>query len=277
MTFEVQETSRTLGAPIGLLLFTYGDGINDYFAYTDGEVPVTFNGVTYQPIPSDRDSPKASGTLDKAQLTIRLPKDAALAEFFDVFPPSQVVNVTIFGGHVDNGDFKTFWTGRVIALRTSANEAEFTCEPVSTSMRRMGLRRRYGYGCPYVLYGQQCLADKPSASLSVTVAAVSGATVTLPTGWFGIQVPTDFIGGLAEWTSADGRAETRTVIDVVSGSNQVLLSGDAETLVVGGPITMALGCNHQMSGCTLHNNIQNFGGQPWIPEKNPVGVTNNFF
>jgi hypothetical protein len=277
MTFATIESSRALGQPIGLLLFTSG---NDVYAYTDAEQAVTYNDNTYTPVPSDRDSITASGTLDKTQLEISLPQDCPLSELFDVWPPSDVVNLTIFQGHVDNADFSIAWVGRVVSNRIETNTLIVTCVPISTSLNRIGLRRRYGYGCPLALYGTgqgQCNASKTAATISVAVQAVSGATVTLPAGWNGGIDTSKYNAGVAQWTTSAGRTEYRQIIGMADDTD-MNLSGDASTIPAGGNIALSLGCSHQPGDCTsLHNNINNYGGQLWIPTYNPVGVTNNFF
>lgn len=81
---------------------------------------------------------------------------------------------------------------------------------------------------------------------------------------------------MIEW-AASGRTERRTILDVQT-DNTLLLSGPVRNLSVGATVTISLGCNHKMDDwASLHNNIVNFGGQPYIPLKNPVGIRNNFY
>lgn len=275
MTFADQETSRYQGMPIGLLLFRYGTADDDVFAYTDCETPITFDGVTYQPEPNERDSIKINGTLDKSQLAVTFPQDSALSKFFDVYPPSQQVTLTIFQGHANNANFQMVWTGRVLGIKNDGDDAIFTCEPLSTSIRRLGLRRKYGYGCPYILYGPSCLADQAAATITVTPSNADQNLLTLASGWNGANDPSKYVSGFATWLTRTGRKEYRAIInaDVTS----VTLGADVFTLSPGVTVDLVLGCTHQMGGCILHNNIENYGGQPWIPTFNPVGVINNFF
>ncbi|MGQ4828481.1 hypothetical protein, partial [Enterococcus faecalis] len=65
------------------------------------------------------------------------------------------------------------------------NETVFACEPTSSSLRRPGLWRNYQIGCPYVLYGAGCFANKAAATRSTTVASMTASTVTLASGWNG--------------------------------------------------------------------------------------------
>jgi hypothetical protein len=284
MSFNSRETSRAEGEPINLYFFRYGDAPDAYWAYTDAEQPVEHDFdpevglVVFEPVPIDRGSIVSSGTLDRAAMEIKTPQDSELAMLFRIHPPSQVVVLTVFQGHVGDLDFKVCWAGRVLGCQLNGNEAEFTCEPVSTSMKRAGLRRNWQYGCPHVLYGPQCKADREDASIVTTVTGVAGALVSVDPAWAPAEMRVKYLGGLAEYSNADGVTEIRTVIRLAD-SDTLVLSGYALGLVPGSPIKLSFGCNHIWNeDCTnLHNNVQNFGGHPFIPTKNPIGIVNNFY
>jgi hypothetical protein len=288
MTFQTQEASRSLGAPIRLFFFKYGDAATAYYAYTNAEQAVNYSFdptvglVTFQPTPITHSAIVSSGTLDKAALTVSTPQDSPLAQNFRVYPSSQVVILTIFEGHVGLNEFKVVWSGRVLGAGDNKNETEYTCEPASTSMKRPGLRRNWQRGCPLPLYGQgpgQCNADLPSASTAFPVTVIANALVSLGGGW-ATQSPearNRYLGGLAIWTAADGRTERRTILKLYNDTVGVLLSGAASGLSAGMSVTLAWGCPHDLDGCAMHNNRPNYGGQWLIPTKNPFGIVNNFY
>lgn len=290
MTFENIEKSRTKGQPITLYHFFY---VNEQeFFYTDAEkaVAVAALDATFTPIPIQHGRISSSGSLDKAQLEIRMPRTAKLFEGFRVFPPSEVVNVVIRQMHLGDPDDQALvvFTGRVLSAAIEKGEtARFSCEPVSTSLRRSGLRRHYQTGCPHALYGPQCLASKLLATTGdITVQSVSGSTIVLTPNWLPAEWSVEkrnadkFVGGLMVWNQATdaGLVETKRTILRVTGGISVQISGPPDGLVTGSTVKMVLGCNHQMSDCqAIHNNIKNFGGQPFIPVKNPFGFTNNYY
>lgn len=293
MAFGGFEASRFSGEPVDLYFFRYGPEAKNFFAYTDAEEPVTFgedddgDPIVYQPIPIDRGKITSSGTLDRANLPVRTPHNSDLANLYLIFPPSSVTTLILRQGHRLDPDqeYKVVWSGRVISCARKGSEAEFTCEPISTALRRNGLRRRYQYGCPYVLYGGDCGASKPAATTATTVSSYSGARVTLPADWPGLAQAPKYLQGLAEWIAPSGAREVRTILRVENGGRTFLLSGSTRGLGVGAPIEMVLGCNHK-SGTPaqpdgdcgpLHDNVQNFGGQERIPLKNPVGSLSNSF
>lgn len=270
MTKDIFESSRHRGAPINLYYFDYGNAPGSFFAYTDAEIPVTNAGVTYTPFSIDHTGIESSGSLDKAALTIMMPKDNPLSELFRLYPPSRVVTVTIRQGHLTDPlhEYSVVWAGRVLNRDVKQDEVEFSCEPVATSIQRSGLRRNYQFGCPHVLYGSSCKASKLASTLAVNAVSVSGDSVTLADGWSGTISPNKYLGGMLQWT-VNGDQSLRTILRIYGGKI-LKLSGIASGLSAGGPALAILGCSRQMDDCrTLHSNILNFGGQPWIPTKSP--------
>lgn len=279
MTFESYETSRSHGGPIDLYLFRYGPGPSDYYAYTDGEEAKTIAGIKYNPVPISRTAISSSGTLDKSELKVMAPQDSEVSELFLIYPPNQVVNMVIKQGHVEDQDseFLVIWTGRVLASMRDDNETVFTCEPISTSMRRSGLRRHYQLACPHALYGKQCRASMAAATVSVATVAVSGTRITFADGWQPAARVPKYVGGIVRWT-VEGRQELRTILRV-ENEKTLILTGLVRGLVAGQTVEVILGCNHEQDeDCILlHNNILNYGGQKWIPTKSPLGNNNNFY
>lgn len=282
MTYSELEASRTLGRPAELYYFRFGSDPAAFFSYTDVEFPVVFEGVTYEPIPIKRGNVVASGSLDKTRLSVRVPLSSGIAELFRVYPPGQVVTLTIRGGHLSDGDadFPVLWVGRVLQCSRDNNpgpEGDLSCEPSSTSMRRTGLRRHYQLSCPHVLYGEgdgQCNASRALSTVTVPVQAVSYTGITLLAGWAGAIDPKKYVGGILTWVTPYLR-EQRTILRVPTPTTLVL-AGPTVGLVALADVEVSLGCNHQLSDCELlHNNILNYGGQHAIPLKNPT-KTNPF-
>ncbi len=284
MSYSEYEESIWHGEPVDLYLFRYGSGETEFHAFVDSETTVTVGGITYLPIPINRDAFNSSGSLDKSGIDIDVDGDNPVAEMFRVYAPSQPVTLMVRQGHIGDADneYSLIWTGRVLSCAWKNSIATLTCEPVATSMQRTGLRRHYQYGCPHALYmGDDvggCRADKTAATLSTTVSAVTGSLVTVPSGWNGSFGAGKFIGGMVEWTTAGGSVERRSILKVNAGTRVLTMGGPIPDMEVGDTIKVVLGCNHQMTDCAdLHNNINDFGGQPWIPTKSPFGNTQNYY
>lgn len=284
MAFPDYEGSRDGGNPIQLFRFVYGTDPSEYYGYTDHTEELTAAGYTYAPVPIARNNIESNGTLDKSALKITTDIGTDLAEIFRVYPPSYVVNLTIFQRHIEDPDaeYMATWVGRIVAASRQGSELVMTGEPISTSMRRPGLRATYGRGCRHVLYGPQCGANKAAATVSATVASISGATVTLNAGWEGAFDPTKFQRGMLEWPAAGGSTERRSIIRVTGDT--LSLSGIPNGLAASDAVDVVLGCNHKAYAADggdcqpLHNRINSYGGAGlYIPEKNPIGPYNNYY
>ncbi len=274
--------SRARSEPIHLYQVVYGVGEMSRLNLTDAEEPVVAEGVTFQPVQIKHGEINASGSLDKSTVELKAPRTNPLVDLFRVYPPSQVVSVTIYRGERNDpeAEFIAIWSGRILNFAIEVNEAKFSCEPIGTSVQRPGLRRNYQVGCPHILYGPSCRANKLAATRSTVAETISGATVTLPAGWFAGQAPADYLSGLMEWIDPEGNRISRTILRLAdgAGSRSLMLGGLPAGLSEGMAVDVILGCNHQMSHCrNLHDNILNYGGQPWIPTINPVGNYNNFY
>lgn len=276
MAFNIFESSRTKSRPYYLYLIRYGAGMNDYYAFTDNELPVTLNGVAYSVRQITHGDVSTTGSLDKSTVELMTPKTNELFDLFRIYPPSYRVQLSIMKGH--NGDAaseaKTIWSGRILAMSVRGSECSYSCEPILTTMKRPGLRRNWQYGCPHPLYLEGCFASKAAAKRTGTVAAIAGATVTLNNGWNGALDAAKFIGGFVEISAAS--AVARTILRV--NGNALVLAGPTTGLAVGSGVSIYPGCAHNMDDCkNVHNNLVNYGGQPWIPTSNPIGSKNNFY
>jgi hypothetical protein len=183
--------------------------------------------------------------------------------------------------HLGEADsYPPIWVGRAISMSFEGSRATFVLHPIITSQRRPGLRRNYQYGCPHVLYGEQCRADKEAATVIVELNTIDGQTLIMPAAWHGSIAVEKYLGGLVQWETPEGNVEVRTILKI-SGVRDLVLGGLVRGLSGGQDVEVSLGCNHLMDDChELHveddvpgstSNVHNYGGQPWIPLENPVG------
>lgn len=272
MTFAAIEETRSLGEPNTLFRFTIGTNV---YAYTDSEDEITFASVTYQPIPIDPDPINTSGTLDKSTLNVRMPRDTPVADLFRAFPPSEVVGLTIFQGHAGDAEYLAIWAGRVLSFKWEDSEAVAECEPVSTSMKRAGLRIRDQYQCMHALYGPSCKVNRAAFTVNATVLTISNGRVTFADGWNGDMPESRFANGIIQWVN-DGRSEQRQILKVSAANNRLQIAGILTGLAAGMTVALSRGCSHNMDNCNEFANILNFGGAPFIPKTNPLAFVNNF-
>ena len=140
MTFATYESSIDDGGPVQLFRFTYGSEAGEQLAYTDHTDEITYDhggsigSVTYTPVPIQRDAINSTGTSDKNALGIDLDVATDLAELFRIYPPSQVINLVIYQGHIDDpdGEFIAIWAGRLLAAERDGSRLKCVGEPITS-------------------------------------------------------------------------------------------------------------------------------------------------
>lgn len=277
MAFNDLEQSADRGEPVDLYKFVYGPEAEDCFRYTDYEAPLVLDGEIFYPTIIARGDINSAGTTDKSTLEVEMPTADPVAELFRVYPPSFPVGLQIWQGHATTKTFALQWSGKVLSCSRAGLQASLTCEPSSISMQRIGLRRNYQYMCPHVLYGAQCKANKAAATVSLQVAVVSGRLLTL-TGL--LANAGEYAGGLLEWENTTTELkEYRTILSTatVAGKTVLTISAVARGVPTTPTVKASKGCAHTLQACnSVHNNAPNYGGQPFIPTKNPLGRSTPF-
>lgn len=267
MTYNAQEISATGGAPVELYLFTRGVKT---WCYTSADEAQTHLSQVYTPVPMLRGQIEDVAELNRAELQIEIPHDLAVATQFIAYPPGEVVTLKIFRRHRTDVDLETrvIWIGRVLSARWGDDGNVLICEPISTSLKRTGLRRRYGRQCGRVLYMPDCGVNPASFRVQGTVAAINGnqfdiaAAAGQPNGHFN--------GGYLWWQMADGRKDSRMIISHVG--DQITLAAVMPAVSVGDAIELYPGCPHTIAVCeSRFSNHENNGGFMFTPGVNPFG------
>jgi len=193
-----------------------------------------------------------------------------IADLFRVQPPSGVVSLVIYRRHTEDADaeFALVWSGRVLSAAWNGNMVEVECEPITVSLKRPGLRRHYQKTCPHVLYGPGCRLVASAHAHTATTFGVNGLQLTVAD--FVGFVDGYFAGGYIEYTSTiDGSTEFRSVVS--SSTGVLVLTMPPLGLAGAGQVKAYRGCAHTVPACVSFNNLPNYGGQPYIPTKNPFG------
>jgi uncharacterized phage protein (TIGR02218 family) len=259
MTYQAIEASAFAGEPIELYRFVLG---GRKWLYTSGQHEVTHNvSEVYQPVTITRSAIEQGLELARSSLDVRVARDNDLAGEFVAAPPEGVLALTLYRRHAADPEVVTIWKGRVVSARWSGSEISMHCEPVSTSLLRPGLRARYSIGCRHPLYSPGCGLDQEAWRTDGTIGAISGLDLTIaaagtqPDGWF-------VAGKLV--TAAGRRLVTGHV------GTTITLVAPIVGLAVGEAAHLYAGCDHSTGACdSKFSNLDNYGGFPWIPRKNP--------
>lgn len=277
------ESSFDLGQPIFLYHFfgetighwRFTSDINSFDLQDNSGVSV---GV-YDPWPIKHGDTTLSMTPDRKSVEVTLAAGSSLDRIYTTYPPTENLNVVIRRTH--NRSFAwqlnapVVWMGRAIGIEfNGSSEVQITCEPSITAGKRPGLRRNYTLHCPHLLYGPECKADKAAATVTRTVSSYNGDRIILNND----VDASKFKGGSISWTNGHGYRETLTIREVLNAGTGVYYQGTIRDLPPGTTVTLVYGCDHTMSICdNVFNNVNNFGGFPFIPLDNPATANASIF
>jgi uncharacterized phage protein (TIGR02218 family) len=253
------EYSAHEGRPVELYRFAHG---GDVWAYSNGP-GAEYNDETYLAFAIGRDGLEQSAEIHRSDLTVSVPRSSPISMLYLVGNPESVVSVTVYRQHIGAAGTMVYWRGRVTGATWDGASCKLTCENIFTSLRRPGLRARYQRMCRHALYRHGCGVDMASHAVGGTVSAVDSRTTVLtipeaaalPDGWFTGGMLTTPTGG---W------------LFVVGHEGSVVTVQHPCRLGVSDGVTLYPGCDRSRETCAAKfGNILNFGGYPWIPQRNP--------
>jgi len=258
MSYTAIEQSSSSGHPLYLFRFSLGESL---WLYTSADHKVVKEEEEYIPVYIKGGKITRTGDIKKNNIDIEMASTNPVALCFLPGWTGGIMSITVYRHHYEDNEFSVQWKGRVVSCKWSGSSARLNCESTFTIFQRAGLRRVYQPGCPHVLYGPGCNVNSASYRVAGTVAAASGKTVTI-TGLSGYSAGW-FAGGIVKF------GNDRRLIIWNSGNNLSVLDA-IPNLIVGSAVELWPGCARDMGTClSKFNNLDNFGGLPFLPNRNP--------
>lgn len=237
--------------------------------YACGNRVITINGITYQPAAIQRGTISESADLTRNTLDLTMPQDLDVLTQFKGASPLQPMSVTLLKQNLTTGVVSIIWSGAVGSVEWETHDAIMHCLPPMASMQALALKRTWQVTCELALYGAgdgQCNASSAAVQASATITSVSGnviqaaAFAAQPDGWWA--------GGYISWQNG----QTTEVRFITNHASDTVTLMTPALMEVGTVVNALPGCDHTMATCnSKFNNAVNYGGQLWIPVKNPFG------
>ena len=277
MTYSNTRTAEGKSAPFLLLQFQVGPTL--FYRYTDTENAKAYDGDSWEPATFAPEFPGEDGDMKEQTMKLAVQGDLTPALMLINRPPSFVCRVTVYEANLldQNKEVRLRFAGRVISTKWSdAGTMEITVTPGSTELNLPGRPQIYMRTCGHVLYGPRCGATKTTRAMT---GAVTDSGVIVLTGY-----PTGFIEagafsrGEISWTNPEtGQIEYRTIGLCENNGSGLSVYVDYPPSGVTA-FSIAMGCTHTEAACMdWHNNILNYGGQPWIPLESPHNRYTEFY
>jgi hypothetical protein len=242
--------------------------------YCSGTDDVAYSGHTYVHSPMIVGEINNTCEIPKDTLELKFPTINPFAAALLAYVPDTLTTVTVRRKHYSDAEALVVWKGRVLNYTASLGEVTVQCEPIFSSLQRIGLRTCYQRSCTRVLGEAGCNVVRATYSAQYTVIALDGITVT-----FSANLTENYLGGLL--LAEDGTQ--RTIVGV--GANTVTLMRAVQSLATslaahptGFAVTLYQGCDRSTAMCSSRfNNIGNFRGFPGIQWINPMTSVNGVF
>lgn len=263
MAYSVIETSNYDGEPIYLYEFRLN---NKYWRYTSAASRISMGGSIWTPMGVADDGIKQTGETQVDALSITLPIESEVVGLFIGTPPINQVTVTIRHCHYGDNEAAVCYVGEVGQINESTpTHAVVTCNTISASLERNGLRLSWSRGCPYSLYDSCCKVNKEAFRFDGAIASVGGSSIVVPgAAAFGDGY---FTGGYIEWIDPTRGTERRAI--ETHGGDQLIIFGVVGGLSGGMVLKIYPGCGRTVSECQKFNNLDNYGGVPSMPGQSP--------
>lgn len=270
MTFSTIEESTELGEPIELYTFNFGG--TDIHRFTNHDVDVTFGPSLYTSESMKRTEVQASSEDEVNSLEITMPSSNVIPSRYISTVPGKRGLVTIIKTHVDElggtEESVEIFQGFITAVNFDGQfTSKLKCKPASSVFKRPGPRFQYTSLCNHILFDARCKLNRLSFKFDGLVAASVSGTITV-NGAGGFDADPDYFkGGYAEFPVGSGN-DFRLILEQTGDDMRLLLP--FSEAIVGQQISLFAGCSHDVDICdTKFSNVENFGGFPFVPSKNP--------
>lgn len=240
-----------------------------HWRYTSDDRPVIFGSQTFDTAPFKRGRITESFDASRGTLDIDVPLSLPILDLYRGTSPMSDIQVILYRKRKSTGTVTIRWIGIIGSVEFKTSIATVHGLPPASRLSGNGLNRRWAKQCDLLTYGAglgQCNKDPNVMRMDATLAFVSGATVrsldfaSKPDGWFS--------GGWIQW--AEGTAIERRFVTEHIGDTLTLLT--PALAAVGRAVVAFPGDDQTLQTChEKFDNSDNYGGEPWIPEKNPFG------
>lgn len=249
-------------------LFDWSRGVQ-HWRYASGDRDEVFNSQTYQHAALKRSSLADTQEPAKNRLDVTAPLSLPLLELYaGGSVPMEVIHLTVY--QMRNNLVSIVWKGVLTNPTFSGRDVVLHHSPPSAAASALGMTQPWSKTCHKPLYSTglgACNASRTAMRVDGTLTSVTGAVIQCaaaagkPDGWF--------TRGWVQW-QAGLATERRAIVNHVGDTLTLLMPMSAP---VGTAVVLMPGCDQLATTCRdKFNNIVNYGGMAWLPDKNPFGT-----
>jgi len=266
MTYQAIETGA-LGTPIELFAFTRGVSC---WLYTSADAAQQFQSKTFQPVTISRGAFERNDEAGSSTVHVRIDRTLKVAsQFLDGSTP-EPVNITIYRKHRTDADYIVLFRGVVANAELVGEEVALACvSPLSADEKSIP-RHIIMRTCPHVLYGPRCRLHPTDYVSTGTVNEIIDTLVKVASLTGSPHGNDYYNAGILMNTDTGQRAFVQDYWESAGLYYFVLLQPPVNWSV-SDAVSAYAGCDRKHTTCRdKFDNIQNFGGFPLHPERNPI-------
>lgn len=261
MTYDAQEQGVATGEPVELYDFI-DNATGDHWRICTAEDTVTYGVNDYAPGVIDRETIVRAGSLREDELQIHLERGHPLAAMYLSGTPEGLVGVTIYRGHLSDGNYIMIWSGFVAACEFDGNGVPtLRCIPRGSFNAGAGKRRRCSRVCDHMVFEYGCNLNAEAFRVEGVISNISGTTIT--SSAFSAYSDGHFAGGKII-------IEERYTRFIKSHTTNTIVINRGCGAAISDSFRAYPGCDGLPTTCnTKFSNKPNFGGEEFWPDKNP--------
>lgn len=267
MTYAVKDVSVESGEPVEFYKFTGPFGT---FRYTTDNKPGVCNGELYIVLEGGVSrTPVDTGTATDSVVTcdITLPATCDLAVLYCYTKSPDELMVEVRRAHRGddwNTEWEMEWHGFGLDTSTNGDEAVIRTGSALQALLTGNIASiYYQRSCNHKLFDSRCGVDKANWTLNATITKIQSSIITVDDD----QAANDALAGGEIVNTRTGESRT-----IYSNTDNVLrVSAPLVMAEVGDTVELVFGCDHSRLGHCKNrfDNVQRFGGFPFIPTVNP--------
>lgn len=265
--------------PAEIYRWVNGDTV---WTQTSADAEITHGGETYDPVPIGRSDIDQTQEMARNNITVNTARSNPVALLHLTEFPETTTTLTI--SRYDAGDVTVLWKGRIASAESNGNEITVACEPIFTSLTRYGLRARYQRSCRHALYRRGCNVngsnEQEDHGVDGGAASTDGRSVEVAVA--AERANGRYTGGMLRFDDTyrliTRHAGTTLTMQQSIGALDEAVDSAGWDKAWGqhwdGLVAVRIypGCKHNMVDCgDEFDNLDNYGGFPWVPGKNPFG------
>jgi uncharacterized phage protein (TIGR02218 family) len=257
MTFVADDQSISSSAPVELYTFTAGTTI---YRMTSCDEDFSFGGNVYTATAIARSNTRFSPTDEPHEQLVTMPASHVLLRdnVFTTYRSKLEVTITVV--QQVSGTSQVLWAGPIVNVSVSGRTATLRVPSQLDDVLATPIPSRvFSRKCGHRLFDDTCKLVEATFTQSTTVSSHTGRTVV--------------VGSV--FGAVNGYYQAGEVVRVSDGERRLVvaqvgttftLSSPFPELVDGDSIHILAGCDHSAVTCgsAKFNNIDNFGGHPFI-------------